>query len=283
MEHKAGGKKMKTLLTMTLFACAIACLNARAELLYRGRLTQGSSQNETRFDPGAAYKMTFRVYDCPQGGEARYTFTSNAVSVRVDGGFEVLLSGPELDAALDVDGRSAYVGLALDDGRELMPRRQILMAPRVVYAEKADAPGGRPHFAHLTAHAIEAGPIGVQQLNVGGALTTTDSKDRIAMQGIEVPANARLDLRGKRVTVLGDVETLVSNKCNVNAGDTLAVAPEDGLAYIYSSDFSQHSSVNNPKVTGLTRFCRKGEAIPAPVSVFGSEGLAVRFYSFATR
>lgn len=271
---------MKNLFPIIAGALAVGCLpsSADAAILYRGRLTQNVNST-TQFDAGTTYKMTFRVYDLPQGGNLLGTFAIDSVPVRTDGGFEALLDSTELDAKLNNEARTVYVGLSLESERELMPRRQILALPRVYHAAIADKPGYAPQFDEMSADSLNAKKVTVDTLNVAGTLTTKKATDSLSIRGLTLAKTDSLDVSKRSVKALGDVTMLASGIASANAGDTLATAPADGLAYIYTDT----SSATIPSIGGVTRFCRRGEAILAPVSISGGETLAVRFYSFLVK
>ena len=256
----------------------MCALSANASILYRGRLSQ-SVTAESTFDALSSYDMTFKVYSQAQGGTALWTLVTNSVPVGTDGGFEVLLAGDELDAACDNEAREVYVGLTLEDERELMPRRQILFVPTVLKADKADAIGYRPVIDSLSSHHLEAKKITTGSLTIGGNFSTTNSTDSLNVTGAKIPKGASLDLTAHTVSMLGDVTTIADGVSGVAAGATIATAPADGLAFICT----QYAETATPAITGVTVFARKGDAIKAPVAIPADQTVRVRFYSFLAR
>ena len=261
-----------------LVAMLLACLatsSVGAAILYRGRLTQ-NVQGETRFDAGASYSMDFRLYRLPQGGEAFHTVSTNNVGVGKDGSFEVLLDDPEIDGAFKTDASSpVYVGLALDGGRELMPRRQILMLPKTVRARQAHALAANPEVATLKARGLKAETATIGQLSAK-TLKANCVHGAFSMQGIKGEEANGLDLTSNKITVFGEVSKIVNAHTATQVGEVLKTAPTDGVAFIYAEPMSGLT----PRCTGVICFCRKGDAIVAPNA---TEPLSVRFYSFATR
>ncbi len=247
---------------------------SQAAILYRGRLTQ-SLGGETRFDAGASYPMVFRLYRLPQGGEAFFVSESRDVAVDTDGSFETVLDDPAIDGAFKDDCASVYVGLTLDGGRELMPRRQILMLPNVEHATQANGLAANPAVASLEAQGFNAGSVSVGWLSAKH-LKVNQTQGAISMQKVAGEEADGLDLTSNKVSLFGEQKEIVTGKTASSVGETLADAPADGVAVI----FAVPTSERQPICTGVVRFCRKGDAIAAPTA---AEPLTVRFYSFVTR
>ena len=256
------------------FALAFAS-SASAAILYRGRLVS-SARGETEFDDGASYAMVFRLYRLPQGGEPFYVSESLAVGVARDGSFEALLDDPAIDGAFRENGEGVYVGLSLDGGRELMPRRQILMLPRAARARQANALAVNPQIQTLQAQALKSGVTTVRELSAG-LLKARQAQGALSVQGLVGEEALGIDLSQKTLSVFGEVREIVTARQAGAVGETLAAAPADGVAFIYASSTTR---TPRPQCPGVVRFCRRGEAIAAPVA---GEQLSVRYYSFVTK
>lgn len=262
---------MKKLIAFSLLLLAFA---ADASILYRGRLMQ-SIKGDTQFEDGTAYTMTFRLYRLPQGGEPFYTADERLVPLRTDGSFEVLLDDPAIDSAFKEDGASVYVGLTLEGGRELMPRRQILMLPRTVHAKQSNALTTSPVVKKMDAQRVKSAKATITQLSAR-QLKVNQTQGAVSVQGLTVAGSDTLDLTMGKFAVYGEVTELVAAKTPSAVGETLAVAPADGVAFIYSESTLQHM----PSCPGIVRFCRKGDEIASPIK---GEALSVRYYSFVTK
>ena len=220
--------------------------------------------------------MTFRLYRLPQGGEPFYTADERLVPLRTDGSFEVFLDDPIIDSAFKEDGASVYVGLALEGGRELMPRRQILMLPRTVHAKQANALTTSPVVKKMDVQRVKSAKATITQLSAE-QLKVNQSQGAVSVQGLTVTEANTLDLTNGKFAVFGEVSELVAAKTPSAFNETLAVAPADGVAFIYHAPQPTRTIPNCP---GIVRFCRKGDEITSPVK---DEALSVRYYSFVTK
>jgi len=111
------------LVGLILLIGAIIASSAVPKLIsYQGVLTDGAGTAV----PDGTYNLTFKIYDVSSGGTALWTETQN--SVQVTGGiFNVNLGSVNaLNLAFDAP---YWLGVSVNGGAELTPRRQLTAAP----------------------------------------------------------------------------------------------------------------------------------------------------------
>ncbi len=131
---------------------------------YQGKLTDANSLpvNGTR-------SITFSIYESATGGSALWSETHASVTV-TDGIFSILLGSVTDLGNLEFD-KPYYLGIKIDSGTELTPRKQIVSTAYAMRAEDANnadlldgmdsssllsESGGNPIFLGVTPHSYNA-------------------------------------------------------------------------------------------------------------------------------
>ena len=251
---------------------ALAAWTGEASIVYRGRLYRTAKTEKDVLGPGDSYKMTFRLYTVANGGSPLCEVVADNVQLMTNGNFEVCLQGAAVDAALM--NRAVYVGLSLDDARELIPRRQLLALPQAGHAAKADRFGLAPNVGFLAAGSASiVNSLTVDRLEVDGNLAATGNGQNSAAIGTVQVENTGVDLTHNRMRVFGKAKDVKSE-----ADGRSWTAPADGVAYVYTK-----SSASNPKMGGTVRLCRKGDTVTLPFTAPENHTYGMRFYPFLSR
>lgn len=121
-------------------------LNAGVPLLIsnQGRLTDDSG-----VALNGSFQLTFRIYENPVGGTAHWTEVHDDVSV-VGGLYGVLLGAVTPLAPEIFDSPNTFLGVTINGGAELLPRRQIVATAYALRAGSVDGAGGGEILGNLS-------------------------------------------------------------------------------------------------------------------------------------
>ena len=284
-------------MSFAILMAAVIALTGESSVVYRGRLVRADNpQAECSFEPGTVKEMTFTAYD----GAARFVCDiRRTVSIEASGLFTVVLDDPRLQAAI-ANGTATEIGLRVGNAKEIQPRRKLLQTPRVETAARAAGLARKATVGTLAANVVNSQNFCVNgSFTVGKEIRFADGKPvkRLAYRvspSAGNPLNVKTDKDGT-VSVFGNARNLTPEygdaKKAYRAGETIATAPEDGVATITCTDSLPYLSVeyeiSGSPCCSTVVFCKAGDAIKVPSGWRyekngSSEGghFAVRFHPF---
>lgn len=217
-----------TALTLA-FGSAFVFAAAPGLISYQGRLTDSAG-----LPLNGNYSLTFSIYGSVAGGVPLWTETQNPVVV-VEGLFNVLLgSVSPLNESL-FSGASRYIGVQVNGGAELAPRRQIVTVAYAFAAVEADS---------TTWSGIKGIPAGfadgVDDVGVGGGgdITAVNTSGGLTGGATAGDANISIASGGVTSTHVGDGQILnadINAAANIDAGKINGTAATLGGSNLFAA------------------------------------------------
>ncbi len=152
---------MKRLFTITMLVIVLCSTGSiRGDIPqtmnYQGILTDASGQTV----PDGTYDLTFRLYDISAGGSHLWVETQ---AVWVAGGNFSVILGRVIPLTLPFD-RPYWLGVTIEDGDELIPRRELAASPYALSTRSVSIGDGS-----ITTEKIANGAVTLPKINSTGA------------------------------------------------------------------------------------------------------------------
>lgn len=218
--------------TLVLLALASATASSPQVISHQGYLTSHEGIALT-----GTHSLTFGIYDVASGGAPIWTETHATVEV-ADGLYSLLLGSISPLTADQFAGPSRYLGISIDGGAELTPRRQIAataFALRSDRAANADSLNGLAPSFYLSWGNLSGIPAGFADGvdNVGtGDITGVTAGDGLMGGGTSGTVQLDLDTAGVASKHIADGTIM---NVDVNASAAIAVTKISGTAVNLSS------------------------------------------------
>lgn len=180
-----------------LLLTAIAAGVAPARVSYQGRLSDAVG-----LPLNGNYSLTFNIYNLPGGGSLLWTETQNTVPV-TDGLFNVVLGGITPFGTV-FDGADRYIGVQVNGGPELAPRKQIMSVAFALRVATIDGATG----GHVTGDSRIEGRVVIGTGDALGTLSFTAGANNTASGNYSNVSGADNTATGTYANVGGGFENL---------------------------------------------------------------------------
>lgn len=187
---------------LTLFMAAAVSLQAAAPTIisYQGRLTDGAGIALT-----GNYTLTFNIYDVAVGGVPIWTETQNPVVVD-EGFFNVLLGSVTPVEAKFFSEVNRFIGVQVNGGAELTPRRQIVAVAYALKIATIDGASG----GHVVGDSRFEGNVVIGTGDALGTLSFTAGANNTAQGNYSIAMGADNSASGHYSNISGGLENVAS-------------------------------------------------------------------------